>query len=76
MFLLYLQTECGCQFTLKLEGMFKDMSLSNTMNEDFKTHINETNVSFLCGVMNNGLYSVYIRTEKKCLNTFISLIKN
>ena len=24
-----LKTECGCQFTSKLEGMFKDMTLSN-----------------------------------------------
>jgi len=41
-----LKTECGCQFTLKLEGMFKDMSLSNTMNEDFKQHVNDTNARF------------------------------
>lgn len=39
-----LKTECGCQFTLKLEGMFKDMSLSNTMNDDFRTHINNSNI--------------------------------
>lgn len=34
-----LQTECGCQFTSKLEGMFKDMSVSNTVMEEFKNHI-------------------------------------
>ncbi|XP_013775043.1 cullin-3-like [Limulus polyphemus] len=34
-----LKTECGCQFTSKLEGMFKDMSVSNTMMEEFKTHV-------------------------------------
>nr|CAG4638271.1 EOG090X01NX [Cyclestheria hislopi] len=34
-----LKTECGCQFTSKLEGMFKDMSVSNTIMEDFKHHI-------------------------------------
>lgn len=34
-----LKTECGCQFTSKLEGMFKDISLSNTTNEEFKGHI-------------------------------------
>ncbi|KAF6040014.1 CUL3 [Bugula neritina] len=33
-----LKTECGCQFTSKLEGMFKDMSISNSTMEDFKTH--------------------------------------
>uniref|UniRef100_A0A0K8SSU6 Cullin family profile domain-containing protein n=1 Tax=Lygus hesperus TaxID=30085 RepID=A0A0K8SSU6_LYGHE len=34
-----LKTECGCQFTSKLEGMFKDMTVSNTIMEEFKTHI-------------------------------------
>lgn len=31
-----LKTECGCQFTSKLEGMFKDMSVSNTIMDEFK----------------------------------------
>eukprot|EP00117_Sycon_ciliatum_P030153 scpid29936/ scgid23840/ Cullin-3 len=35
-----LKIECGCGFTSKLEGMFKDMSLSHTTMEDFKTHLN------------------------------------
>lgn len=39
-----LKTECGCQFTSKLEGMFKDISVSNTMMEEFKTHINSSQV--------------------------------
>ena len=30
-----LKTECGCQFTSKLEGMFKDMAVSNTLMEEF-----------------------------------------
>ena len=34
-----LKSECGCQFTSKLEGMFKDMTLSNTVNEEFKAHL-------------------------------------
>lgn len=33
-----MQTECGCQFTSKLEGMFKDMSISNTIMEEFKEY--------------------------------------
>lgn len=33
------QTECGCQFTSKLEGMFKDMSVSNSTMEEFRSHI-------------------------------------
>lgn len=39
-----LRQECGCQFTSKLEGMFKDIHVSNTLNEEFKNRRN-TNVS-------------------------------
>lgn len=35
-----LKTECGCQFTSKLEGMFKDMAISNSTMEEFKSHCN------------------------------------
>lgn len=38
-----LKSECGCQFTSKLEGMFKDMTLSNTVNDEFKNHLANTN---------------------------------
>ncbi|KAK3854167.1 hypothetical protein Pcinc_039334, partial [Petrolisthes cinctipes] len=34
-----LKTECGCQFTSKLEGMFKDVTISNTINEEFKQRV-------------------------------------
>ncbi|XP_037957132.1 cullin-3 isoform X2 [Teleopsis dalmanni] len=44
-----LKTECGCQFTSKLEGMFKDMSVSNTIMEEFKSYVNNNNLS-LSGV--------------------------
>merc|ERR1711899_295186 len=37
--------ECGCQFTSKLEGMFKDMTLSNTVNEEFRVHLNNTSTN-------------------------------
>ena len=40
-----LKTECGCQFTSKLEGMFKDVTISNTINEEFKQRVNTTGVS-------------------------------
>ncbi|RNA24751.1 cullin-3 isoform X1 [Brachionus plicatilis] len=36
-----LKTECGCQFTSKLEGMFKDMTLSNTMMDEFKASLQQ-----------------------------------
>lgn len=39
------QTECGCQFTSKLEGMFKDMTVSNTIMEEFKEHVTKSEVS-------------------------------
>lgn len=39
------QTECGCQFTSKLEGMFKDMTVSNTIMEEFKEHVLSSGVS-------------------------------
>jgi cullin 3 len=39
-----LKTECGCQFTSKLEGMFKDISVSNTTMEEFKNHVAMNNI--------------------------------
>ncbi|XP_054579491.1 cullin-3 isoform X4 [Eptesicus fuscus] len=40
-----LKTECGCQFTSKLEGMFRDMSISNTTMDEFRQHLQATGVS-------------------------------
>lgn len=42
-----LKTECGCQFTSKLEGMFKDVTISNTINEEFKQRVNSAGVSMV-----------------------------
>ncbi|XP_005106158.1 cullin-3-B [Aplysia californica] len=39
-----LKTECGCQFTSKLEGMFKDMALSSSIQEEFKHYCAEKKV--------------------------------
>ncbi|XP_077580980.1 cullin-3-B-like [Stigmatopora nigra] len=44
-----LKTECGCQFTSKLEGMFRDMTISNTTMDEFRRHVHVTSAS-LCGV--------------------------
>lgn len=44
-----LKQECGCQFTSKLEGMFKDISVSNTTMEEFKSYVLQNNVN-LSGV--------------------------
>lgn len=56
-----LKTECGCQFTSKLEGMFKDMTLSNSMLEEFKTHVTQTNknmfgIDLCCRVLTTGFW--------------------
>lgn len=56
-----LKTECGCQFTSKLEGMFKDMTLSNSMLEEFKSHLVQTNknmmgVDLCCRVLTTGFW--------------------
>uniref|UniRef100_A0A2S2P2L0 Cullin-3 n=2 Tax=Schizaphis graminum TaxID=13262 RepID=A0A2S2P2L0_SCHGA len=45
-----LKTECGCQFTSKLEGMFKDMSISNTIMEEFKEYAAKSNNRYLHAV--------------------------
>ncbi|KAG9509946.1 Cullin-3 [Fragariocoptes setiger] len=37
-----LKTECGCQFTSKLEGMFKDIAISNTTMDEFKAYCAST----------------------------------
>jgi len=39
-----LRTECGAQFTTKLEGMFKDISLSALLNDEFKQRQTRTTV--------------------------------
>ncbi|XP_062260343.1 cullin-3-like [Platichthys flesus] len=44
-----LKTECGCHFTSKLEGMFRDMSISDTTMDEFRQHIQTTSAS-LSGV--------------------------
>lgn len=42
-----LKTECGCQFTSKLEGMFKDMSLSQSTNDEFRQHISNNQINLM-----------------------------
>ncbi|KAK7089946.1 cullin-3-like [Littorina saxatilis] len=44
-----LKTECGCQFTSKLEGMFKDMTVSSGINDEFKAFVQQAQV-MLSGV--------------------------
>jgi len=65
-----LKTECGCQFTSKLEGMFKDMTLSNSMMDEFKTHLahnpkNQCGVDLFCRVLTTGFWPTQT-TLPKC----------
>jgi len=51
MMIFKLKSECGFQFTSKMEGMFKDMTLSKTLNEEFRFHLqNLKNLDLLNGV--------------------------
>ncbi|XP_050670027.1 cullin-3-A isoform X1 [Leptidea sinapis] len=64
-----LKTECGCQFTSKLEGMFKDMTVSNTIMEEFKEHIissgnNLHGVDLSVRVLTTGFWPTQSATPK------------
>lgn len=45
-----LKTECGYQFTSKLEGMFTDMKLSADTMENFKSYLQKADGDILHGV--------------------------
>lgn len=64
-----LKTECGCQFTSKLEGMFKDMSVSNTMMEEFKKRVQESGINLFgvdlnVRVLTTGFWPTQAATPK------------
>ncbi|XP_019868057.2 cullin-3-A isoform X2 [Aethina tumida] len=64
-----LKTECGCQFTSKLEGMFKDMTVSNTIMDEFKEHISKTEsnlggVDLFMRVLTTGFWPTQNATPK------------
>lgn len=67
-----LKTECGCQFTSKLEGMFKDMAISNSTMEEFKHHCLNTNahlygVDLNVRVLTTGFWPTHITPFKTIL---------
>lgn len=45
-----LKTECGYQFTSKLEGMFTDMKLSSDTMEGFKNYVQQQGSDLLSGI--------------------------
>jgi len=64
-----LKTECGCQFTSKLEGMFKDMSVSNSMMEEFKGYVNMNSINMFgvdlfCRVLTTGFWPTQLTVQK------------
>lgn len=63
-----LKTECGCQFTSKLEGMFKDITVSNTIMEEFKTRSQQSGnlhgVDLYVRVLTTGFWPTQSTTPK------------
>lgn len=60
-----LKTECGHQYTSKLEGMFKDMSVSKTITDDFKKNsATSGGVVLSVHVLTAGLWP--IQSAPKC----------
>ncbi|CAB0043995.1 unnamed protein product [Trichogramma brassicae] len=55
-----LKTECGCQFTSKLEGMFKDITVSNTIMDEFKEHVSAVD----CASLTTGFWPTQAATPK------------
>ncbi|KAI5092909.1 cullin-3 [Silurus meridionalis] len=64
-----LKTECGCQFTSKLEGMFRDMTISNTTMDEFRQHLQSTGVTLggvdlIVRVLTTGYWPTQSATPK------------
>ncbi|KAF2359059.1 Cullin N-terminal [Trinorchestia longiramus] len=63
-----LKTECGCQFTTKLEGMFKDVSVSSTINNEFKQRQaaggSNNTVDIYVRVLTSGYWPTTLTTSK------------
>ncbi|KYN33286.1 Cullin-3, partial [Trachymyrmex septentrionalis] len=69
-----LKTECGCQFTSKLEGMFKDITVSNTIMDEFKDHVlqsgtNLHGVDISVRVLTTGFWPTQSATPKCSMPT-------
>ncbi|XP_014480289.1 PREDICTED: cullin-3 isoform X5 [Dinoponera quadriceps] len=69
-----LKTECGCQFTSKLEGMFKDITVSNTIMDEFKDHVltsgtNLHGVEISVRVLTTGFWPTQSATPKTSIPT-------
>ncbi|KAJ8979061.1 hypothetical protein NQ317_005742 [Molorchus minor] len=54
-----LKAECGGAFTSKIEGMFKDINISQSMNFAFKQHLNHSTSTTLTDLSINVLTSSF-----------------
>lgn len=67
-----LKNECGCQFTSKLEGMFKDMAVSFSLMEAFTQHCNTNRpdlrgVDLTVRVLTTGFWPTQTATQRVVL---------
>ncbi|KAJ6980608.1 LOW QUALITY PROTEIN: hypothetical protein NC653_028419 [Populus alba x Populus x berolinensis] len=80
-----LKTECGSQFTNKLEGMFKDIELSKEINESFRQSSQArtklpSGIEMSVHVLTTGYWPTYppmdvrLPHELKCLSGYIQRI--
>jgi len=65
-----LRQECGCQFTSKLDGMFKDISLSVTINDEFKNrNRSNLNIDLNMKILTTGYWPTQAQTQQSILPT-------
>uniref|UniRef100_A0A1I8HPK8 CULLIN_2 domain-containing protein n=1 Tax=Macrostomum lignano TaxID=282301 RepID=A0A1I8HPK8_9PLAT len=69
-----LKAECGCQFTSKLEGMLKDMTVSNMLNEEFGNYLSQAggagaqrSIDFGLRVLTTGFWPTQTTQNKVAL---------
>ena len=59
-----LKTECGSQFTNKLEGMFKDVDLSRDIMKSFKTSVSlpfmQSHLHACTCILNNTIHLLLV----------------
>lgn len=64
-----LKSECGYQFTSKMEGMFTDMKISRGVNDSYRAHQSETRrayqVDFEVNVLTAGFWPSVLSNDVK-----------
>eukprot|EP00210_Caulerpa_lentillifera_P002107 g2022.t1 len=65
--LIKLKTECGYQFTSKLESMFNDIKMSEDIQKDFREYLHESSIDlgidFTVRVLTTGSWPLQIPTQ-------------